>query len=316
MTMVINREFEKLESIKISDVSLTCNTSLEIFNVEFNRMSRMEDDLFTYEVEIAEVTSIPCDLEKDDDSEQQMSHESDNDMKYDPFYVEFTEWLASKKFNYKTIDHYTMKAFGIYWARDILTKDINGFKTYEEYKDDWIYKWNKDVPWVKERPWTENGKDDGYCNGWNSLGAYIIGNTLCYQDLEWYIALKDVKLKVEALKNKPIIDGMIDEDNESSNEGWKRWDNFDNTNRDNDESENEIRHEVKERSEGFDDHERPICNIRIFKLVKYSFRDDEEYMAIKENEYDDLRNTSKDTIYAYQEIFRMMDNGWMVTRTE
>ncbi|GKF47620.1 hypothetical protein Tco_0137422 [Tanacetum coccineum] len=35
---------------------------------------------------------------------------------------------------------------------DLLTKDIIGFKTYEDYKDDWIYEWNKDVPWVDEKP--------------------------------------------------------------------------------------------------------------------------------------------------------------------
>ncbi|GKB04831.1 hypothetical protein Tco_0833026, partial [Tanacetum coccineum] len=207
MTKVIKGEFEKLKSVKISDVSLTCNTSLEIFNEEFNRMSKMEDDLFTYKVEIAEVTNIPCDLKKEDDSEQQISHESDNDMEYDPSDVDFTEWLTSKFFNYKTMDHYTMKALWIYWARgddevelidkessnsdevakifrieinvfdfetplcrafkefnyllqidpDVLTKDIDGLKTYKEYKDDWIYEWNKDVPWVHERPWTENG---------------------------------------------------------------------------------------------------------------------------------------------------------------
>ncbi|GJR96974.1 hypothetical protein Tco_0269148 [Tanacetum coccineum] len=29
---------------------------------------------------------------------------------------------------------------------DVLTKDIPGFKTYEEYKDDWIYKWNDRIP--------------------------------------------------------------------------------------------------------------------------------------------------------------------------
>nr|GFD27453.1 hypothetical protein [Tanacetum cinerariifolium] len=37
---------------------------------------------------------------------------------------------------------------------DLLTKDIEGFKTYEEYKDDLIYKSNKDMPWVHEKPWT------------------------------------------------------------------------------------------------------------------------------------------------------------------
>ncbi|GJT50099.1 hypothetical protein Tco_0976256 [Tanacetum coccineum] len=66
-------------------------------------------------------------------------------------------------------------------------------------------------------------------------GAYIIRNTLCYQDLEWYEALKDGELKEEALKNKAIMDGMIDENDESSNEGWKRWDDFDNTNHEDEE---------------------------------------------------------------------------------
>ncbi|GKA51360.1 hypothetical protein Tco_0744556 [Tanacetum coccineum] len=34
---------------------------------------------------------------------------------------------------------------------------VLGFKTSEDYKDDWIYEWNEDVPWVHERPWTDNG---------------------------------------------------------------------------------------------------------------------------------------------------------------
>ncbi|GJS80743.1 hypothetical protein Tco_0730624 [Tanacetum coccineum] len=125
-------------------------------------------------------------LNKEDDSEQQMTHETDVDMEYDPFYIEFTEWLASKFYNHKTMDQYTMNALWIYWTRgddefeltdeessdfdddddevakifridtnvfdfetpmcmtfkefnyllqidlDFLTKDIDGFKTYEE----------------------------------------------------------------------------------------------------------------------------------------------------------------------------------------
>ncbi|GJX62934.1 hypothetical protein Tco_0295834 [Tanacetum coccineum] len=242
--------------------------------------------------------------------------------------------LAFKEFNYPLqID------------RDVLTKDIEGFKTYEEYKNNWIYEWNKDVPWVHERPLTKNGvwkeptpvkhhckpfnyksgcsewptcswKDDGYCNRGNLPGDYIIENILRYQDLEWYEALKDGKLKEEALKNKAIIEGMIGEDDESSDEGWRRWGNFDNTNHDNEGSENVMKKEDEERSDVFDDHELSICNIRRFEMIKYSFRDGEEYVAIKENEYDDLTNTRMEAIHAYQEIFRMMDGGWMVTRTE
>nr|GEV87339.1 MAK10-like protein [Tanacetum cinerariifolium] len=124
-------------------------------------------------------------------------------------------------------------------------------------------------------------KDDGYCNGWNLLGAYIVGNILRYQDLEWYEALKDSKLKEEALKNQVIMEGMIDEDKESSNKGWRRWDDFENTDRDNEETENEMEHEDEERCEVFGDHERPLCYIRRFEMVKYSFRNDEEYIHFK-----------------------------------
>ncbi|GKF16132.1 hypothetical protein Tco_0061050, partial [Tanacetum coccineum] len=103
MTKVIRGEFEKNKDVKVEDVSLTYDTPLEVFNNEVSRLSGMDDDLFTYEVEVA---NIPCNSNMDDDSE----HEADNDMGYDPSDVAFIEWLGSKIFNYKTIDHYTMKA--------------------------------------------------------------------------------------------------------------------------------------------------------------------------------------------------------------
>ncbi|GKG00855.1 hypothetical protein Tco_0302545 [Tanacetum coccineum] len=108
----------------------------------------------------------------------------------------------------------------------------------------------------------------------------------------------------------------IGEDDESSNEGWRRWGNFNNTNRDNEGSENVMKKEDEEKSDVFDDHEPSIFNIGRFEMIKYSFRDGEEYVGIKENEYDDLTNTRMEAIHAYQEIFPMMDGGWMVTRTE
>ncbi|GJU23886.1 hypothetical protein Tco_1157228 [Tanacetum coccineum] len=199
MTKVIKGEFKKLETLKINDVSLTCDTSLENFHDEFNRLSNMDDDLFTYEVEIEGIANIPCDLNKDDDSKQQISQESDDDMEYDPSDVEFTAWTF-KEFNYLLqIDP------------NVLTKDIEGFKTYDKYKDDWIYEWNENMSW-------------------------------------------DSELKEEASRNKAILEGLINEDDESS-------------------------------------------------------KNDEEYVAIKEDEYEGLMNTSKGAIHAYQEIFRMMDEG-------
>ncbi|GJS37465.1 hypothetical protein Tco_0535847 [Tanacetum coccineum] len=180
MTKVIKGEFEKIKDVKVEYVSLTCDTPLEVFSNEVRRLSGMDEDLFTYEVEVA---NIPCNSNMDDDSE----HKADDDMGYDPSDVAFTEWLGSKFFSYKIMDHYNMKALWIYWIRgddevelideessddmdevaevfridtnqfdfetpmckafeefkyllqidpDLLTNDIEGFKTYEDYKND------------------------------------------------------------------------------------------------------------------------------------------------------------------------------------
>ncbi|GKD71871.1 hypothetical protein Tco_1325961 [Tanacetum coccineum] len=294
----------------------------------------------------------------DNDSEQ----EADDDMGYYPSDVAFIEWLGSKIFNYKTMDHYTMKALWIYWIRgddeveltdeessydeddiaevfrietnifdyetplcsafkefkyllevdpDLLTKDVIGFKTYEDYKDDWIYEWNKDVPWVDEKPWIDTG-DDGYCNGGTLPGAYIIGNQLHYQYYEWYEALEDCKLKDEALRNKAIMEGSIKEDDDESNhEHGRQWNTY--TNYD---DAYEINHEHNKSDELYEIQEQPVCNIRRYMMIKYSFNNDEEYVAVKEDEYNDLTVTTKEACRAYQEIFQIMDEGWKVTRTK
>ncbi|GKB97094.1 hypothetical protein Tco_0983231 [Tanacetum coccineum] len=318
--------------------------------MEFSRLSEMDNDLFTYEVEVA---SIPCNLKMVDDSEL----ESDDDMGYDPSDVTFIEWLGSKNFNYITMDQHTMKALWIYWIRrddeveltdeessdnddeiaevfridtnifnyetplysafnefnyllkvdpDLLTKDIMGFKTYEDYKDDSIYEWNKDLPWVYEKPWIDAGvwtkptpvkhtfktfnyktgcsewptcswKEDEYCNGENLLGAYIIGNQLHYQDYEWYEALEDCKLKDEALRNKAIMEGSIKEDDDESRYEQKRqWNTY--TNYD---DAYEINHEHNKSEELCEIQEQSVCNIRRYMMIKYSFNDDEEYVVVK-----------------------------------
>ncbi|GJT84637.1 hypothetical protein Tco_1066354 [Tanacetum coccineum] len=125
MTKVIKGEFEKIKDVKDEDVSLTCDTQLEIFNMEVSRLNRMDNDLFTYEVKVA---NILCNSKIDDDSED----DNDDDMGYDPSDVAFTEWLGSKIFNYNTMDHYTMKALWIYWIRG----DDKVELTDEESSDD------------------------------------------------------------------------------------------------------------------------------------------------------------------------------------
>ncbi|GJU34192.1 hypothetical protein Tco_1182546 [Tanacetum coccineum] len=286
MTKIIKGEFEKIKDVKVEDVSLTCDTQLEAFNNEVNRLSRMDDDLFTYEVEVA---NIPYDSKIDDDSE----HEADDDMGYDPSDVAFTEWHS---FNY------LLKV-----DPDLLMKDIMGFKTYEDYKDEWIYELNKGIPWVDEKPctntrvWTEpkpvqhickpfnyktrcsvwptcSWKNDGYYNRGNLPKTYIIGNQLHYQDPEWYEALEDCELKNKALRNKAIIETFIKEDDdESHHEHGRRWNVYTN----------------------YDD---------AYEINR------KEFVAVKEVKYDDLTITRKVACQAYQEIFRIMDEGWMVTR--
>ncbi|GJX86683.1 hypothetical protein Tco_0337457 [Tanacetum coccineum] len=152
--------------------------------------------------------------------------------------------------------------------------------------------------------------NNGYCNGEKLHGTFIIENQLYYQDYEWYEALEDSELKDEALRKKVIMEGFInDDDDESNYEQMRRWDiytNYDDTYKTN--------HDDNEREELWEVNEPPVCTIQRFEMIKYLFGKSEEYVAIKEEEYDDLAGTSNNACRTYQEIFRMMDKGWMVTR--
>ncbi|GJZ11619.1 hypothetical protein Tco_0546378, partial [Tanacetum coccineum] len=155
-------------------------------------------------------------------------------------------------------------------------------------------------------------KDDGYYNGGNLPGTYIVGNQLHYHDYEWYEALEDSELKNEALRNKAIMEGFIkEEDDESCYEQKRRWNTY--TNYD---DAYEINLEHNKCEELCEIHVLPVCNIRRYMMIKYSFNDDEEYVAVKEDEYNDLTITRKEACRAYQEIFRIMDKGWKVTCTK
>nr|GEY56203.1 hypothetical protein [Tanacetum cinerariifolium] len=171
----------------------------------------MDDDLFTYEVEIPGFAEIPCDFKKEDDSEQHITHESDDDMEYDPFdtigddEVELTDEESFDSDDEDEVDEIFRIDTNIF---DFETPTCKAFKEFN-----YLLQIDPD-------------KYDGYCNGGNLPEAYIVGNTLRYQNLECYEALEDDKLKDEALKNKAIMEGMNDEDD---NEGCRRWDDYENT---------------------------------------------------------------------------------------
>ncbi|GJW50254.1 retrovirus-related pol polyprotein from transposon TNT 1-94 [Tanacetum coccineum] len=257
MTNVIKGEFEKLEELNNKDVSLTCGTSLEVFNKEFNRMSGMDDDLFTYEVEVA---NIPCDSKKDDDSEQRVSHEADDDMGYDPSDIRGDDEVELTHEEFSDNE-------------DEVVEDIEGFKTYEEYKDDWIYKWNKDVPWVEEKPWTDTG----------------------------------VWTEPTPVKHYSIMKGLISDD-KSINDGWRRWESHEITYYDHDEIEYE-NETHDERQELCETNELSVRNIRRFKMIKYSFGQDEEYVAVKDMNTRSGKNNEDVMPSITRKVFRMMMNG-------
>ncbi|GJU55214.1 hypothetical protein Tco_1228928 [Tanacetum coccineum] len=66
---VIKEGSEKLGLFKIDDDSFASNSPLGITFDEFNRLSRIDDDLFTYEVEIPGLPTIPSDTKEEDDSD-------------------------------------------------------------------------------------------------------------------------------------------------------------------------------------------------------------------------------------------------------
>ncbi|GKB04624.1 hypothetical protein Tco_0832767 [Tanacetum coccineum] len=159
MTKVIKGEFEKIKDVKVEDVSLTCNKSLDFFNMEVSQLSWMDNDLFTYKLEVA---NILCNFVMDDDLEDETNDDIGGDNE-----VELTDEESSDDedeiakvfridtniFEYETPICSVFNEFN-YLLKvdpDLLTKDITGFKTYDDYKNDWIYVWNKDVPWVDEK---------------------------------------------------------------------------------------------------------------------------------------------------------------------
>ncbi|GJT26472.1 hypothetical protein Tco_0906747 [Tanacetum coccineum] len=173
-------------------------------------------------------------------------------IKWDPTNPKFENWLASKFVYYKTMDIFTKGALWDYW----------------KLGSDEIKPANEETFDLEET----NHDDEQEINE-------FLGLKQTY--LEWYDALKDSELKDEALRNKAIMEGLIDEDNESSNNGWRRWDGYEIADHDQEEREYENEHKDKERCELFDDHKLPVCTIRRFEMIKYPFRDDEEYLAIK-----------------------------------
>ncbi|GKE79217.1 hypothetical protein Tco_1545337 [Tanacetum coccineum] len=120
---------------------------------------------------------------------------------------------------------------------DVLTSDIFGLNTYSEYKDAWIYEWNKDVLWLfrfKNRHaecLTCNWKKEKYCNRGDLPGEIRIGDMIYFEDYEWYEGLEYGELKDEALNVKAVFEGSKKIEEESSKESpIDEWEDFEHAN--------------------------------------------------------------------------------------
>ncbi|GJU20437.1 hypothetical protein Tco_1153779 [Tanacetum coccineum] len=78
---------------------------------------------------------------------------------------------------------------------DLFTHDIQGAKTYEEYKNE-----------LNNDPEKPCSNEDGFCHGGELPGMVRVGYMTYFQDYKWYDDLEDEKLKGEALKQKSMYE--------------------------------------------------------------------------------------------------------------
>ncbi|GKD69464.1 hypothetical protein Tco_1323554 [Tanacetum coccineum] len=310
---VIDEEFSELEKANNDDEQ------------EINEIFRIETNLFDYETPL-------CTEFKEFNYLLKINTEL------------FTHDIERTK-TYEDYENKLNDELGEPWSNDGVPYEICDH-IYEPFR----FK-NRKTKWP-----TCNSNDDGFCNGEELLGMVRVGYMTYFQDYEWYNELTDSSLKEEALKQKAIYEKSWGDASQSvinfcawlktcymnfheldyellvklQDYWWKVNDhecspftnwrdhirgpyaNYYNIVQDEKEQEDE------EICELFDNttQELPICKIRRFEMIKYSFGQEEEYVAIKEYEYDDSTRTNEDACHAYQEIFRNMDEGWLVTRAE
>ncbi|GJW23912.1 hypothetical protein Tco_0037723 [Tanacetum coccineum] len=176
---------------------------------------------------------------------------------------------------------------------DLFTYDVQNLKTYDEYEQELKNATEKGTkePWwydelvngkLKEQTLALKAKIEG---SWGDATPRVM------KSCKW---LKDSFENFHEIDYNVLVklQRMMVEDYEANNVG--------------DTQENQ----GHEEQNGNPNPEPSNCKIRRFKMMKYSFDDNEDYITIKESKY---LNHSKDSLDAYQEILRLIDEGWVVT---
>ncbi|GKA66170.1 hypothetical protein Tco_0765978 [Tanacetum coccineum] len=254
--------------------------------------------------------------------------------------------IETKLFDYETLLCTEFKEFNFILKFDpeLFTRDIEITKTYEDYENELNDELEK--PWSEDGVPYEISDHicEPFHFKMGKLNGPLAIQMKTDSDYERYNELADGNLKEEALKQKAIYEKSWGDASQSvmnfyawlkrsfrnfhkldyeqlvkiQDYWWKVNDhecspfsnwrnhikgpyaNYYSNFLDNEEHENNDKHGL------FDNQKRSVCKTRRFKIIKYSFSEDEEYVAIKEHEYDDLTSTSEE---ACQEIFHRMDEA-------
>nr|GEW31216.1 zf-BED domain-containing protein [Tanacetum cinerariifolium] len=271
------------------------------------------------------------------------------DVEFDPTNVEFAKWLASTYNNHKPMDRYTKNALWLYWKKEILRietdiilfetplckefKEFNHllqidvdvligdqprFKTYKEYK-------NTCMSYFQDYEWYEGLEDGGFKD--ETLKEKVIleglwghenrkGNNFCPWLKESFGNYRELDYE-SMLKLEEYWWGKKEEE-ELSEDAWSNY-------LPNDEDiddyliPKDAPYYVDEEEEGFKERRSKLLRIpykkpptfksKKFEVIKYSFGSAEEYVAIREYEYDIWVRTEENVSHIYQEIFRKKDEG-------
>nr|GFB16584.1 hypothetical protein [Tanacetum cinerariifolium] len=151
-----------------------------------------------------------------------------------------------------------------------------GTKLFEEYKNDWLYVWNKNIPWVDNKPWTNDDPAE--------LGVI------------------DQKLLLDCWRKWDDTIHICQQFR--FHNGKTKWATC-NSDCDGFYNGGELPGMVKIRCMTyFQDHDWR------FEIIKYSFGSEEQFMGIKEQDYEnDDGRTKNDACHAYGDIFCKMDEG-------
>ncbi|GJW46361.1 retrovirus-related pol polyprotein from transposon TNT 1-94 [Tanacetum coccineum] len=222
---------------------------------------------------------------------------------------------------------------------DLLTNDILGFKTYNEFKNEWRTNRTKEYHGFPRNHGlnmelllitfflfvnlsiSRMGKQNGTLVIRTKMDSAMEENYRGWFELVTWPTFKSMNDVSRTFNNHEgrNDDEVIQEEREPNNDhrignlyNDMVWDNVSYHTNEEEEQYKEDRCELL----GNPRQEPLVFKIGRFEVIKYSFGLEEKHIAIKECEHDDWTRTKEDACHAYQGIFRIMDERWFVTRAE